>query len=323
MTASISRVGGFGPLLSRMNMPEGMEVQIMHDDLSEHQTELVIEIKVMEAMRQAAGIRRAELLRELRDDRFPITGKDEAGHGCSVSRKGWAEFLRREFDVRSDDANEEIKGLECWERAQVEQNPLRPAGAGFVNRVGATHLRELARANGHGATIAGEIVSGDLEPSKANIRKRLAALKAAAKIPGVTHDPVPPPPRPARNANGPLKMAPDHPDDPITYDREKYRHLPQVEDLRKFYAAELEKARAAVVKYQGCINRITDKLGDGIHADRHHPNQMHFFITMWKGEQGFDFDAEWDKIDKVLAEVDNDATLAWQRCHGRFLEPGE
>lgn len=322
MTASISRVGGFGPLLSRMNMQEGMEVQIVHDDLSEHQTELVIEIKVMEAMRQAAGIRRAELLRELREDRFPVTGRD-GKEGDSRTRKGWADFLRREFDLRSNDANEEIKGFDCWEAALSGTFGDRAPGPQIANRVGATHLRELARANGHGSTIAGEIVSGDLEPSQSNIRKRLAALKAAAKIPGVTHDPVPPPPRPARNANGPLKMAPDHPDDPITYDREKYRHLPQVEDLRKFYAAELSKARAAVVKYQGCINRITDKLGDGIHADRHHPNQMHFFITMWKEEQGFDFDAEWDKIDKVLAEVDNDATLAWQRCHGRFLEPGE
>jgi hypothetical protein len=92
--------------------PQGweVEVEVISTDLSDEQRALVIQVKQLSAVVHMAGLERAKRFRLLRDSfpKVPPGAKENPG-----ARKGWVEFLRREFDTNVKDVNREIAAIEA------------------------------------------------------------------------------------------------------------------------------------------------------------------------------------------------------------------
>ena len=112
-----------------------------------------------------------------------------------VAAQAGATFSAR-FDLRPDDANYEIRGLESWEAGKTLANKSRPAGinseqklAVHERKLGSTQLQEIGRANGKGPELVKRLLERP-DPdrrglSKAIIRKEVKALKTEAAMAGV------------------------------------------------------------------------------------------------------------------------------------------
>jgi hypothetical protein len=290
----------------------GAEVQVNTPGLTAEQNQWVVEIKVYEAMRQFAGMERAKRLRDLRDSRFPVTGK-VGKEGNNQTRKGWADFLRSEFDVRVDDANYEIAGLAALEQALSSQNEDRPAGHQLVNKIGTTHLQEIGRANGLGSKVAAKVLErGTI--SKQAIRTAKKEVKEAEKLAGmVTHAPAKPKAAPKAVKAATLKISQSATD--AVYELSKYRGSAPVTAQQEWCEAHIEKMRAAAVKYKNLCKQLNDHFSKGIADDRNFPARMTVMAILWK-EKDYDFDAALDVVTDELEEAHRLWGLAMDISHG-------
>ena len=304
MTASI--VNAATDLLSPL---AGAEVQVNTPGLTAEQNQWVVEIKVYDAMRQFAGMERAKRLRDLRDSRFPVTETK----GNREIRKGWTDFLRSEFDVRTDDATYEIAGLEALEQALSSQKASRAPGRDLLNKIGTTHLQEIGRANGLGSKVAVKVLERGTISQRA-IREAKKDVKEAEKLAGMeTHAPAKPKPAPKAVKAATLKISQSATD--AVYELSKYRDSAPVTAQQEWCEAHIEKMRAAAVKYKNLCKQLNDHFSKGIADDRNFPARMTVMTILWK-EKDYDFDAALDVVTDELEEANRLWGLAMDISHG-------
>ena len=132
------------PLLASEN---DIQVGVITEGLSPEQASLVIGIKMDSAHIHLRSVGRALKLKALRDSFFP-KGMSESPN--QEARMGWADFLRREFDVQVPRVNYEIAAVEAGENAILQQTHDSTSNHGILNKLGSSHLEEIGR----GATPA-------------------------------------------------------------------------------------------------------------------------------------------------------------------------
>jgi len=294
---------------------EPIAVQVVTSGLTEQQAKWVREVKMLDALRAVAGMERAKRLKWIRDDRFP----ERPGNGGSkgnLSRPGWADFLRQEFDLRPDDANYEIRGLESWEKGKTLIKPDRLAGSVCERKLGSTQLQEIGRANGKGPELVKRLLERP-DPdrrglSKAIIRKEVKALKDEAAMAGVQSvNALAPKAAPKPVAPKTLPMSGEE----KTYSLAKWRQVPeQIEEL-EWVQKHLEKMRKAAVAYRNSCKQLEARMAQGIADNRNHPALMTVYATIWK-ESDFDFDAALQEVTDELSEANRLWGLAMPLCHG-------
>ena len=295
---------------------EPIEVSVVTKDLTEQQTQWVREVKMLDALRAVAGMERARRLKWIRDDKFPVA-EGETG-GQKNGRPGWAEFLRTEFDLRPDDANYEIRGLESWEEGKTLANKSRPAGINTEKKLGSTHLQEIGRLNGDGPELVKRLLEKpDPERrgiTKAGIRKEAKDLKEEKKLAGIKSV-KPPAPKAAPTPITPKALPISSPKEGNTYSLKKWRKVPQVTEEMEWMQTHLEKMRKAAVSYRNLCKQLEDRLAQGIANNRNRPSEMTVYSVLWK-EQDYDFDASLEEVTKELSEANRLWGLAMPLCHG-------
>ena len=344
----VKNAGGFGPLALSLTEEYGLShqqlrlIKVISKGLSEEQHRAVLECKILAIVASAVGYKRSERLRFIRDKWFPVTGRDSDGHGHINSRAGWREFLQEEFGIEVNRANSEIRGLETWEAAQKalqaeqvsvselpdgQSRPATVAGRaaptqdGIAKKMRPAHMSRIGKAGPHGETIAKEILSGKTKPTSRAIDQRARELKSNKETPGLKIEAsAKSPPKVSHSKE--IKTAPDHPDDPITYERSKYRDNEKVTPIFENYKSEIDKLRAAARRYKGCIDRLGQIASEGMAHNRNYPSQIHFLFTMWKEENDFDFDQSVHDAEAMLAEATKTTgETLWPLLHGPFVEP--
>ena len=296
---------------------EPIDVSVVTKGLTEQQTQWVREVKMLDALRAVAGMERARRLKWIRDDRYPITGR-EGSSGDGKSRKGWAEFLRSEFDLRPDDANYEIRGLESWEAGKTLANGARTSGPHLERKLGSSHLQEIGRLNGDGPELVRRLHEKP-DPkgrgiSIAAIRKEAKELKDEKKLAGIKSV-KPPAPKAAPKPITPKTLPISSPKEGSTYSLKKWRKVPQVTEEMEWMQAHLEKMRKAAVSYRNLCKQLEDRLAQGIANNRNRPAEMTVYSILWK-EQDYDFDASLEEVTKELSEANRLWGLAMPLCHG-------
>jgi len=162
------------PPLSSLR-PQGwnVEVEVITKNLTSEQTALVVQVKQLNAMVIMAGYERAKRLKLLRDS-FAINYDNI--NPDTVTRMGWADFLRREFDTNVRDVNYEIIAIEAGEQVFSELSRGGPAPPVLLNKIGSTHLNEIGR--GLTTAIRCQVWDSLLE-GKVNLNKK--SIRAAVK----------------------------------------------------------------------------------------------------------------------------------------------
>lgn len=294
-----------------------IEVSVVTKDLTEQQTQWVREVKMLDALRAVAGMERARRLKWIRDDRFPEVAANGGKNG-NLSRPGWANFLRAEFDLRPDDANYEIRGLESWEKGKTLAKPDRLAGSASEKKLGSTHLQEIGRLNGDGPELVKRLLEKpDSERrgiTKAGIRKEAKSLKEEKKLAGIKSvKPLTPKaaPKPVTPKALPISSTPGG----KAYSLAKWREIPQVNEEMEWMQAHVEKMRLAAVKYRNLCKQLEERLAKGIADNRNRPSEMTVYSVLWK-EQEYDFDASLEEVTKELSEASRLWGLAMPLCHG-------
>jgi hypothetical protein len=296
---------------------EPIDVSVVTEGLTEQQTQWVREVKMLDALRAVAGMERAKRLKWIRDDRFP----EVSGHGGvsgSLSRPGWANFLRSEFDMRTDDAGYEIRGLESWEEGKTMAKSVRTSGPISEAKLGSSHLQEIGRVNGIGPELVKKLLESP-DPngrgiSIAAIRKEAKALKEEKKLVGIKSvQPAAPKSAPRPMALKALPIAPPTGGD--AYSLAKWRQVPQVTEELEWMKAHVEKMRLAAVKYRNLCKQLEDRLAKGIANNRKRPAEMTVYATIWK-EGGYDFDEALDSVTSELSEAHRLWGISMPLCHG-------
>ena len=295
-----------------------IDVSVVTEGLTDQQTQWVREVKMLDALRAVAGMERAKRLKWIRDDRFPEVVAGQGGRGGNTTRPGWSNFLRAEFDLRPDDANYEIRGLESWEVGKTLATTTRVPGSSEEQKLGSTHLQEIGRLNGKGAELVKRLLERP-DPkgrgiTQMAIRQEAKALKEEAKRESIqaVAPPVPKAARPAVNTKLPA-MAP--PEGGTTYSRSKWRKLPVVAERCEEYRKDVEKIRATAVAYKNAVAKLNKRLDEAQFHDRSWPSLMTMFAEFWKEEHDFDFDAELGASQTAISEAQRLYDLSMPRCH--------
>jgi hypothetical protein len=299
---------------------EPIDVSVVTEGLTEQQTQWVREVKMLDALRAVAGMERAKRLKWIRDDRFPeVPGNGgNTKDGVKVNRPGWANFLRSEFDMRTDDAGYEIRGLESWEEGKTMAKVVRTSGPVSEAKLGSSHLQEIGRVNGIGPELVKKLLESP-DPngrgiSIAAIRKEAKALKGEKKLVGIKSvQPAAPKsaPRPMTLKSLPISGTPGG----DAYSLTKWREIPQVTEELEWMKAHVEKMRLAAVKYRNLCKQLEDRLAQGIANNRNRPAEMTVYAIIWK-EGGYDFDEALESVTSELSEAHRLWGISWPLCHG-------
>jgi hypothetical protein len=315
-----------------------VEVEVISTDLSDEQRALVIQVKQLSAVVHMAGLERAKRFRLLRESfpKVPPGAKENPG-----ARKGWAEFLRREFDANVRNVNYEIAAIEAAGE-KLDETDGSPANHLKLQEIGSSHLGEI----GVGSTPAirakvwDKLLSGELSLSKRTIRAEVKLLNSdAGQLQLATKRPAGPGSRPPK---APSPTAAGLPSGGKVWSIEKWcngeKTRPRMEKElnylggadapnEKFNAdltALVRKASgggsvgkvARIQALAAALHREFKSLSDRYQREQEHDRDFKRYMTVWQHHWAdtsqHDLHAELDRVREDLNEVNRHFEISVQ-----------
>ena len=322
--------------------PQGweVEVEVISQNLTDEQRALVVQVKQLSAVVHMAGFERAKRLRLLRDS-FPFGTNINPD---TVSRTGWADFLRREFDTNVSDVNLEIAAIEAADGFLEDCGAGRPA-SGFFDKIGSSHLNEIGR----GSTPAirrqiwDKLFDGKVKLSVKTIRKEVKELNGKKGTTLQVRKPKEPSKSPAKLPT-PDPNATGGP----TISRSKYGDLPEraqefkylkgreaandklAEDMAKLLRASAQSGSGKLTRLRvlsEALHREFKSIGERYHSKwdkaRHYPRYMTLWQQLWIEEGLLTLHEELNKVRWEVSEANRYSSIANMHLHVDDLEVTE
>lgn len=321
--------------------PQGweVEVEVITHDLTDEQYALVRQIKQLSAVVHMAGFERAKRLRLLRGT-FPPW---PPGEQRDDARKGWKEFLRREFDTNVSDVNREIAAIEAADE-KLEGKGDGTSRHPIFQEIGSSHLNEIGR----GATPAiraevwEKLLDGKLNINARAIRAEVKQLNEdSSKTTLKTLLPKEPDPTPRLPKLKPGETTGFGPATKLS--RGKYGSLPEREkelgyllgsvnanakldaDLTKLLRSAGSTGKIARIKVlAAALHREFKAIGDRYqHSwdhNRDYPSYMTLWQHIWAEDDTFHLHAELEAVRRDISEANRYFSIANMRLFIESLE---